>query len=301
MNNPKITIIVPVYNAEKYVRETLDSLKSQTMKDFEVLMIDDGSPDGSPAILDEYAQADSRFRVIHKENGGVSSARNLGLREAKGEWLIFVDADDLLPQNALEALYAAVDDETDYVLGSVIKFGDVPEELIEIPVETKTKAVLARVLNPAPWGQLFRKSVIDANHLVFLEDLAYSEDSLFVYTFRHHIRQLALVKTPVYRYRICSDSATFSPNMMKRATHHLRAAYYFHRLVTAQADQQAAEMLSSVRNHILGFAVSEMLQAQNRDEVEAAMRQQYADTFIKEGISMGDFDSLVNTVKASLS
>lgn len=301
MNNPKITVIVPVYNAEKYVCETLDSLKSQTMEDFEVLMIDDGSPDGSPAILDEYAQRDGRFRAIHKENGGVSSARNLGLREAKGDWIIFVDADDQLPPRALEALYAAADDETDYVLGSVIKFGDVPEELIEVKVEAKSKDVLAHVLNPAPWGQLFRKSVIDAHHLLFLEDLAYSEDSLFVYTFRHHIRQLATIKAPVYRYRICSDSATFSPNMTKRATHHLRAAYYFHCLVTAQSNKQAADMLSSVRNHILGFAIGEMLQAQNRDEVEAALRRQYADTFIKDGIGMGDFDTLVNTVKASLS
>lgn len=301
MNNPIITVIVPVYNAEKYVRETLDSLKSQTMKDFEVLMIDDGSPDGSPAILDEYALGDGRFRAIHKENGGVSSARNLGLREAKGEWVMFVDSDDQLPSNALEALYAATDGETDYVLGSVIKFGDVPEELIPVTVEGKSREVLAKVLNPAPWGQLFRKSVIDAHQLTFLEDLAYSEDSLFVYTFRHYIRELATIKTPVYRYRICADSATFSPNMMKRATHHLRAVYYFHKLVVAQADEQAAKMLSMVRNHILGFAVGEMLQAQNRDEVEAALRQQYADTFVKEGISMGTFDDLVQKVKAALS
>ena len=301
MSNPKVTIIVPVYNAEKYVRETLDSLMSQTMKDFEVLMIDDGSRDSSPAIIDEYAQSNVRFRAIHKENGGVSSARNLGLREAQGEWVMFVDSDDLLTENTLQALCAVTDGETDYVLGSVTKFGDVPEVVALQAEDRKTKQVLAEVLNPAPWGQLFRKSVIDAHQLTFHEDLAYSEDSLFVYTFRHYIRELATVKAIVYRYRICADSATFSPNMMKRATHHLRAVYYFHKLVVAQTDEQAAKMLGMVRNHILGFAISEMHQAQNRDEVEAAMRRQYEDTFVKDGISMGDFDTLVNTVKTSLS
>lgn len=301
MSNPKVTIIVPVYNAEKYVRETLDSLKSQCMTDFEVLMIDDGSRDSSPAIIDEYAQSDARFRAIHKENGGVSSARNLGLREARGEWIMFVDADDLLTENTLQALCAATDGETDYVLGSVTRFGDVPEEVILQTEDAKTKQVLAQVLNPAPWGQLFRKSVIDDHQLTFREDLAYSEDSLFVYIYRHHIREMATVKDVVYRYRICADSATFSPNMMKRATHHLKAVYFFHKLVVAQADEQAAKMLGMVRDHILGFAVSEMLQAQNRDEVEAALRQQYADTFVKEGISMGTFDDLVQKVEAALS
>ena len=91
---PKISVIVPVYNAEKYLHRCIDSILSQTFTDFELLLIDDGSKDGSGAICDEYAAKDNRVRVFHKENGGVSSARNLGLDNACGEWVTFVDADD---------------------------------------------------------------------------------------------------------------------------------------------------------------------------------------------------------------
>ena len=92
--NPKITVIVPVYNTEKYLRRCVDSILAQTFTDFELLLIDDGSTDGSGAICDEYAKKDSRVRVFHKEIGGVSSARNLGLDKAYGEWISFVDSDD---------------------------------------------------------------------------------------------------------------------------------------------------------------------------------------------------------------
>ena len=92
---PKISCIVPVYNVEKYLRRCVDSILNQTFTDFELILVDDGSPDNSPAICYEYAVKDSRIKVIHKVNGGVSSARNVGLDVAKGEWICFVDSDDL--------------------------------------------------------------------------------------------------------------------------------------------------------------------------------------------------------------
>ena len=91
---PKISVIVPVYNVEKYLRRCVDSILTQTFTDFEVLLIDDGSTDGSGKICDEYAKKDKRVRVFHKENGGVSSARNLGLDNVRGRYVTFVDADD---------------------------------------------------------------------------------------------------------------------------------------------------------------------------------------------------------------
>ena len=101
---PKISVIVPVYNAEKYLHRCIDSILSQTFTDFELLLINDGSKDSSGAICDEYAAKDNRVRVFHKENGGASSARNLGLDNAKGEWIAFVDSDDLLEVNMLNHL-----------------------------------------------------------------------------------------------------------------------------------------------------------------------------------------------------
>ena len=93
-NNPKISIIVPVYNVEQYLPRCIDSILNQSFADFELLLIDDGSKDKSGTICDEYAAKDSRIRLFHKENGGVSSARNVGLDNARGEWLAFIDGDD---------------------------------------------------------------------------------------------------------------------------------------------------------------------------------------------------------------
>lgn len=108
MNNPKISIIVPVYNVEKYLRRCLDSIVMQTFTDWECICVDDGSPDGSGKILDEYAAKDKRFVIIHKENGGVSSARNAGLDIARGEYVTFCDSDDWVEADWLEAMYKAV-------------------------------------------------------------------------------------------------------------------------------------------------------------------------------------------------
>lgn len=101
MNNPKISVVVPVYKAESFLPDTLESLLRQEYDNFEVVLVDDGSPDGSGIICDNYATKDSRVVVFHKENGGVTSARRLGVEKATGDWVIFVDADDQLREGAL--------------------------------------------------------------------------------------------------------------------------------------------------------------------------------------------------------
>ena len=102
---PLISVIVPIYKAEKYLHRCVDSLLAQTFQDFEVLLVDDGSPDRSGEICDEYAKKDSRVRVFHKENGGVGSARNLGLKASKGEWIAFLDSDDTFKKDYLYRMY----------------------------------------------------------------------------------------------------------------------------------------------------------------------------------------------------
>ncbi|EME8139564.1 glycosyltransferase, partial [Enterococcus faecium] len=100
----EISIIVPIYNVEQYLRKCVDSILAQTFTDFEVILVDDGSPDNSGAICDEYAKLDSRVRVIHKENGGLSDARNAGIEIAKGKYLGFVDSDDFIDKDMYEIL-----------------------------------------------------------------------------------------------------------------------------------------------------------------------------------------------------
>ena len=293
----KISVIVPVYNAEKYIRETLDSLKAQTMGDIEILMVDDGSQDGSPAICDEYANSDARFHVIHQSNGGVSVARNRGIRETGGEWITFVDADDQLTPEALERLYAMTDGETDLVMGSVMKFGDVPDEVIAT-VTGKSRDVFGKILNPAPWGQLFRRSIITDHQLAFQENLAYSEDTLFVFAYRQFVREYATVEDVVYRYRICADSATFSPNLMKRSTHHMLASYEFQRLAKQQTDPKAIAILENIRNYLAMLALQEMMQSPDKENIEKALRRQFDDTFVKNDIAFASFDILLQQLNA---
>jgi len=113
---PKISVVVPVYNVEKYLRECVDSVIAQTFTDFELILVDDGSPDKSGKICDEYATKDSRVRVFHKTNGGVVDARFFGLRQARGDYVVFLDSDDSWTRTALAGLWAETRDGTiDYV------------------------------------------------------------------------------------------------------------------------------------------------------------------------------------------
>ena len=100
-----ISIIVPVYNVEKYLARCLESILEQTYKDLEVILVDDGSTDASPQICDQYAEKDKRIRVVHKKNGGLSDARNYGMRIMRGNYVVFIDSDDLIHKQAVELLY----------------------------------------------------------------------------------------------------------------------------------------------------------------------------------------------------
>lgn len=120
---PKVSVIVPVYKVEKYLPECIESILAQTFTDFELILVDDGSPDNSGKICDDYAARDSRIRVFHKENGGVSSARNLGLDNARGEWIAFVDSDDMVGKKYLEHLWGGSADSPGPEEGSLVVSG----------------------------------------------------------------------------------------------------------------------------------------------------------------------------------
>ena len=127
---PKLSVIVPVYNTEKYLRECVDSILAQTFTDFELILVDDGSTDGSGAICDEYAGKDSRIRVIHQENGGATLARRSGVRIAQGEYVAFVDSDDWIAQH----IYQNMMEKAETCGADVI--------LCDIVLETQTNQVV---------------------------------------------------------------------------------------------------------------------------------------------------------------
>lgn len=206
-----ISIIIPVYNTEEFLPVCLDSILSQSFKDFEVLLVDDGSKDGSGALCDAYAAKDSRVRVLHKENGGVSSARNLALEQAQGDWICFVDSDDRLVQDGLKVLAEGISDQVDLVMADYIEAVLPLEVSVPIPGETRVisrnEAMVSMFNRPDTrfegyvFAKLFRRDLILKANLGFDPAIAIKEDTLFVVHFLCvSDRPVSVSGTPVYYY-----------------------------------------------------------------------------------------------------
>lgn len=201
-----ISIIVPVYKAESYIHRCINSILAQSYTDFELLLIDDGSPDNCGAICDEYAVRDSRVRVFHKENGGVSSARNLGLKQARGEWITFIDADDFVHLDFLSSLYAH--DDADLIVGSFETVGTeekwcgfLDDCFYNRTLFEKKVIDLSLSINfYTPWAKLFRANIIEINNLSFDEEMSSAEDWLFVLNYLIYTQSLRTCSYPYYYY-----------------------------------------------------------------------------------------------------
>lgn len=204
--HPIISVIVPVYKAEKYLHRCVDSILAQSYTDFELLLINDGSPDNCGAICDEYAIKDARVRVFHKKNGGVSSARNLGLDNAQGDWIAFVDSDDYVHVDYLKDLYALCD--ADLVVGSYQMVGtDNPINGV-IPTETYLRDGLKDAL--LLYGEtgnfrgamckMYKREVVHQYNIRYDENMSASEDWLFALEYIKHIDKIKTLDKPYYYY-----------------------------------------------------------------------------------------------------
>ena len=226
-----ISIIIPVFNAEKYLQECIESILRQKYSEFEIILIDDGSRDKSPIICDKYAQQDQRIKVIHKENGGVSSARNYGLKICHGEWVVFADADDYFTDTAFDSFYEASKSSNDLILFNAIKIkGNYSKIMFQYNNEKKKS--LYQVTNRAVWAHLFRKSIISENNIKFPENLAYSEDTIFLYRFMLHCKNIWQSNKIVYVYRINESSACASTNGLRIACNQFMAAKEFKNILS---------------------------------------------------------------------
>lgn len=227
---PKISIVIPVYNSAKYLRECLDSIVSQGFADWEVVAVDDGSLDESPAILDEYAARDVRVKVIHKANGGVSAARNDGLDAASGEYVLFVDSDDWLSADALQVLFdATLNGVVDVAIADhwIWKENGSESEhrffAKEFSTDSKTviqnvqRMVLYKGYSPYPspscsymfsalWSKLIRRTLLVENGIRFSGALKLYEDGLVALQVFEHAKTIAYKQVPVYHYRVLNNS-----------------------------------------------------------------------------------------------
>lgn len=185
-----ISIIIPVYNVEQYLDKCIKSVLSQSYQDFELILVDDGSIDSSGMICDEYAGKDERVKVFHKENGGVSSARNFGLDNATGEWISFVDADDYVEEDYLSNMVMSIHDDIDIIVGGFVPSGnEFPPHKMEdkkyshLDIGIFLTKILGDMEIGTPWAKLFRSKVIVSNKLRFDKKIHFNEDSLFTQDF----------------------------------------------------------------------------------------------------------------------
>lgn len=208
MKKASISVIVPVYNVRDFLPKCIDSLLSQTFGDFELLLVDDGSTDGSSEICDRYMSEDRRVKVIHKPNGGVSSARNNGLDVAAGEFICFADSDDWVEAGYLSDLMSAMSGDIDFVMSDFIFSAG---NYIWRPADNRKPFVSENIGDlfsdrgklktcNAPYGKLFRNSIISDNYLRFEEGIHYGEDRLFVFTYLLHVKKVAFTDHLDYVY-----------------------------------------------------------------------------------------------------
>jgi glycosyltransferase EpsH len=223
---PKISIVVPIYNVESYLSRCLESLLLQSMKDIEIIAVNDGSTDGCSEILNQYAGKDKRLVVVNKENGGVSSARNEGIHRALGEYIGFVDPDDWVDPDMYEVMYAtAIVENADIIMCSYIReFGthskekkfNLPDKTCYHDEDVRFK-MLRRIIGPlneeianpefldawgTVWSKLYRSEIIKKNGLGFVDLLVVgtNEDSLFnIHTF-YHAKKFVFLNKPYYHY-----------------------------------------------------------------------------------------------------
>lgn len=163
---PLISVIVPVYKVEKYIRKCVDSILAQTFTDFELFLVDDGSPDNCGKICDEYAKKDDRIIVIHKENGGLSEARNVAIDRATGDYLTFIDSDDYVTENHLKTLYSALlSTDSDIALSNITSFDEAGyNDLYKPTEEIKTldgRDVFSTINRPNACAKLFKTRIYD--------------------------------------------------------------------------------------------------------------------------------------------
>lgn len=197
---PKISIIVPIYNTEKYLHRCINSILLQTFTDFELILINDGSTDNSGAICNEYAEKDSRVRVFHKENGGVTSARKLGVEEARSEWISFVDSDDELYANSMSLLYKHVTDDIDIIISHT--YNDI------ISADEFIRRTLLYNIYTSLWGRLYRKGVVMHQMDNIPQRLTIGEDTILNIKIGRNSRgKTLIIKEDTYRYRTRPNSA----------------------------------------------------------------------------------------------
>lgn len=225
---PLLSIIVPIYNVEQYLHKCIQKLLEPSIINFELLLIDDGSPDNAGKICDEYARLDARIKVLHKKNGGLCSARNAGLEIAKGEWVTFVDPDDWIENIYFETFLEAIKCDSDLIVcGNNLIKGEIISTMLPLKSYCTNRDSIEKTIFHLKWNKFgfnffgytwnkfFKNSIIQKHHLQFIEGLNISEDEVFVDEYCYYIKSLQVVDISIYNYLIRQGGLTKQPNSFR--------------------------------------------------------------------------------------
>lgn len=233
---PSISVVIPVYNAEKYIGQCIDSILNQSFRDFEVLLVNDGSRDSSGKICDQYAQQDNRIKVIHQVNGGVTSARRVGVSKSISEWICFVDADDSLPQTALDDFWKeASTGKFNIICGRYDDQLGYKEDCLTPDQYTKT-LMSGEEIHIAPWGRLIAKKLFKDGLMDIPRKITRGEDLLMnIRLSFNNDMPVRLLNKNVYNYFVNSTSCTANFNN----TIDYESSYYPYLLSSIPSDKLA--------------------------------------------------------------
>lgn len=211
----KFSIIIPIYNSDKYLKECLESIMNQNYDKYEVILINDGSKDNSKKICEKYCELNNRFKLINQENNGVSSARNNGIKEAKGDLILFIDSDDILEENALSFILDDFKQNDMLCFGYSILFKDhknsvLCDQIIKDKKEIEKRILLNDKIGGYLWNKCFKASIIKDNNILFDENLHYCEDLIFVMNYLKYCNNLMYINKILYMYRMRKSSVSYN-------------------------------------------------------------------------------------------
>lgn len=213
----KVSVIVPIYNAEKYLFDCLSSIANQEYHDFEVLLIDDGSTDGSKEVASIFLTNDRRFKYFHQQNRGVSAARNYGIKNSSGEYIIFVDSDDICDSSYLTSLINAIDNQYDFVAGGYIYSEEktktfehrIPSRVGEISKKECINSIISDYsIYTFPWNKIYNKNIINEFQIFFDETITYGEDLLFNLNYSKNCHSFLFIESCGYTYQSHDGNVT---------------------------------------------------------------------------------------------
>ncbi len=226
MSNELVSVIVPVYNVEKHISKCVDSIVNQSYKNLEIILLNDGSPDNSISVLNEYAQKDSRIIVVDKENEGVAKTRNKGIELATGKYLVFSDSDDMYDVEFVEkAVFELEKGHSQYISGAFETFNEngrltKVDYLSAFGTELDINDYLdvmakyqAGAYWGANWGKMFISSIVNDNNIRYESDVKFAEDFRFNLEYLKYVKHVSLIHEPVYYYRVDTQNSLSKGNV----------------------------------------------------------------------------------------